>query len=114
MKIEQDYQEKLNIIEIWIFNNTIQKGIEMLYTIATTDKNYILKKLKEIQMDKKENREGPDNEMSKIASREEKFDGTDTAYYDTIYDKGELKNLDQVKNINPQPSSDAPAITAGE
>lgn len=79
----------------------------MNVTIYTTPKQAILKKLKEIRMDKLEDRKGPANEAAKVASREEKFEGTDVEYSKTIYDTDELKNLER-KGSHPKAATVAP------
>ncbi len=86
----------------------------MTFDITRSDKNYILKKLKEIGMDKKEDPKTVEDEMTKVAKATDSFDGQQTDYYNTIYDKGELKNLDLVTQPNSAPTSDAPSITDGE
>jgi len=81
-------------------------------TIYTTPKQAILKKLKEIGMDQQEDRKGPAEEVSKVASREEKFDGTDTEYFKSIYNKEELRDLER-KGSHPgtlAPTKEQPAV----
>lgn len=78
-------------------------------TIYTTPKAAILKKLKEIGMAQQEDRKGPENEMNRVANREEKFDGTDTEYFKTIYSKAEdgndMAGREEQKNAK-QPTTD--------
>ena len=80
-------------------------------TIYTTPKADILKKLKEIGMAQQEDRKGPDAEMNRIVKRKDKFDGTDTEYFKTIYSKAEdgndMSGREEQKNVK-QPTIDVP------
>ncbi len=82
-------------------------------TIYTTPKQAILKKLKEIGMDKQEDRKGPEAEATKVANRIEKFEGTDVEYSKSIYKKDELKSLER-KGSHPKgntnPTKEQPAV----
>ena len=82
-------------------------------TIYSTPKKAILDKLKEINMAKQEDRKGPESEMSRVAKREEKFDGTDTEYFKNIYTSDELKDVERVGSHpdgGKRPVSDQPAV----
>ena len=82
-------------------------------TIYTTPKSAILKKLKEIGLAQQEDRKGPAAEADRIASKEEKFEGTDTEYFKTIYSSDNLKDLEQ-KGSHPDggkaPTKEQPAV----
>jgi len=82
-------------------------------TIYTTPKQAILKKLKEIGMTQQEDRKGPEAEANKVASREEKFEGTDTEYMKSVYDKDELRDLERNGSHpkgNTNPTKEQPAV----
>jgi len=81
----------------------------MKATIYTTPKAAILAKLKEIGMAQQEDRKGPDAEMSRVAKREEKFDGTDTEYFKTIYNEKGLANREKHGSVI-KPSTEQKAI----
>lgn len=82
-------------------------------TIYVTPKKDILKKLKEIGLDQQEDREGPAKEADKVAKAEDSYEGTDTEYFATIYDRDELKNMERSgshpKSTIP-PTKDQPAV----
>ena len=86
----------------------------MQATIYATPKQAILKKLKEIGMDQQEDREGPAKEADKVANQEEKFEGTDTEYFSSIYDRDEMKDLERVGSHPPKgntnPTAEQPAV----
>ncbi len=85
----------------------------MKAVIYSTPKQAILKKLKEIEMDKQEDRKGPEDEATKVSNRSEKFEGTDTEYFKNLYDSDELKDLER-KGSHPDggksPTKDQPAV----
>lgn len=81
----------------------------MTVSIYKTDKSKILKKLKEIGMDVQEDRISPEKEACEVASKEEKFDGTDTEYFKSIYDEKGLAHREQHGSM-PQPTKDQPAV----
>lgn len=82
-------------------------------TIYVTPKQAILKKLKEIGLDQQEDRNGPAKEADKVAKAEEKFEGTDTEYFATIYDADELKNMERQgshPDAKKSPTAEQPAV----
>jgi len=82
--------------------------------VYRTPKAEILKKLKEIGMDKQEDRKSPDNEMERVVKREDIVPGTETKYFKTIYgiddDGQDMANHEQQKNIS-KPSEDVKEYT---
>ena len=81
----------------------------MQFSVYKTDKASILKKLKEIGLDKMEDRKSPDDELNRIVKREEKFEGTDTEYLKTIYNEKGLANREK-HGSQPAPTADQPAV----
>ena len=81
----------------------------MTWSIYKTDKASILKKLKEIGLDQQEDRKGPQDEMNKVTAHEEKFDGTDTEYFKTIYNEKCLSNREK-HGSQAAPTKDVKAV----
>ena len=78
----------------------------MNYTIYTTPKQAILKKLKEIGMEQQEDRKSVDSEMDKVLKDSGNYGSKDTEYFKTIYSNEELKQLHNGQKLGDDKSID--------
>ncbi len=85
----------------------------MNWHVYKTPKQAILDKLKEIGMAQLEDRKGPEKEMNAVANKTDSYDGTETEYFKTVYDKDELKELER-NGSHPdggkRPTKEQPAV----